>query len=897
MTSGRAALILLIVSFSFLAAGCLQSLNGGTSQYTEDYKDSLARVAMSAPNMTEECRIGSCWCMVCKNGTNLFGPMENLIAGSCYMDKNCTAQRIGDLSNSTLTPDLSVRQFMVGSGPTFGDFASANTYCSSRLGMAVQWLIATNETPYLKPDAMRSMCFLSKSVIPVYILYSNGTNINRSRSEEIGEVLGSGGRDVFNGLLSNGPVGPVVVVTEIDFEASRAGEVAAQVRAIDSTCNQGRANRTCFIAVAPKMNDFAALDAVMNALSADSDKVDLVAFGVNGKYVHGCNGEGIRLQAQNFSSYALYNHSKPSIIPYVMFDPGTSDADNSCNWTEDKVVSAYGSFFPFGVQTLQKRGVIGIAPYSYNTTGGIGVTNPLNCSDCAVGKTADRMRAWFGGCQAYTNVTRMGSSNPSGGTLIVFGNESGTICNQNTQMDFLAGFGFNNRDIMQRQAGSLNSPMPRLFSCDACLLSNASRSPTSYFPSLSVSPINNTLYCEGFPEMDQWASARNLDPMLVRAFALTESNFTPCSAAKVCNQGYEGSGCFEPGPGKDECYDKAYDEMYDPAGNCTFEIAAVVPGQNPDFRYCAVGIMQSLEPPYTFWPSWYHPEGISGPYFDVYQRSGFYSAPRDENDTRLPMLDMARSCNPSFNPFTPADSICVGTLKMESMLRAARAWIRSNGAKLNWNTGSGGDLDKTSLFAAYIAGNMYAGFWGMRVGGGHPRCPAGQRLGDCWADDFHESWLVNETYCQGPNGASDYRCENGVPRRNPPLDCYGYSDWMSFVEECEKPYLSRKADPGRNKVEAYLNLLSGCSSSMCPDGKRLLSEMCNPAYGDINPRYCLGPNQPRYGVSGTPYMPDSLTQGTSGTGGSGSSGGTGGSGNASGSGSYYYYPGGPNSTG
>ncbi|MEW6722808.1 MAG: hypothetical protein AB1324_06100, partial [Candidatus Micrarchaeota archaeon] len=546
---------------------------------------------------------------------------------------------------------------------------------------------------------------------------------------------------------------------------------------------------------------------------------------------------------------------KPTILPYVLFDPGTNDSTNSCTWTESDVISAYGSFFPFSIQSLQKRGVIGIAPYSFNTSGSAGITNPLNCTDCGVGRSPARLRAWYGGCQVYTNISRSGTSHASGANQLIFGNESGTVCNQNTQFDFLRGFNFAGRDIMQQQLAPIREQAPHIFSCDACLLNNVSRPPTDIFPSLQVNGgTPPALYCNSTPEVEQWASVRNLDPMLVRAFILTESGFDPCSAAKVCRAGYDGPGCFEPGPGKDECYDNAYDEMYDPRGNCTFEIATNAGQAQPDWRYCAVGIMQSLEPPYTFWPASHSPTGSDGQWFEIFDRSGFHTI----------SLDGARSCNRYFNPFIPADSICIGTLKMEGMLRNARAWITSHRSMLNWPAT---DIDKDNLFAAYITGNMYAGFWGSSGrSADHPRCISGQSNGECWAYGFSISWPVNATYCQSSDGQADTeRCQNGQPRREPPRYCYGYTDFMEYVRDCEVPYLPRQADPGRGKVQAFLWLSNGCPNNFCPDGRRFLQEACKPdETGQVNQQLCWGPNQPKLPSSGTLYIPDAAGTGPTG---------------------------------
>jgi hypothetical protein len=825
-------------------AGCLQRLGTGSSVFTSEYRSGLSPVALYTPNQSEECRVGTCWCMVCVNETpdglptSDFLPFwSNLDGGYCYFNKNCTSQVFSDIMGDRVNPNDGIRHFMVGQGPSFGSYAVANRYCSDRLSMSVQWLLGSNVSLYPKPDPVRTMCYLEKDVIPVYVLYSNGTNISISRSREIGRILGND-RDDSLKYVTSGPVGPVVVITEMNYDISKVSQVAQQVRAIDDECNHNRGSNqiNCFIAVAPKFNDFQALDALMNELGTDRNRVDLIAYGVDYRYADTCDGPRILEQAINFSSYALYNWSKPTIIPYVMFDSAGTDRRGTCNWTEARLVTAYGNFFP-NINILQKKGLIGMAPYAWNSTGAFGITNPLNCTDCAIAKNEGRLRSWYSGCQYFTNITSRGESVAGPSLGIYFGNESGSVCNANADLhSIVLGTSFAGRDIMQPQTNPTRPPATLVFKCDACLLQNSSRPPEQIFPSLATGSVNGTLQCEGFPEIDEWASIRNLDPMLVRAFVLTESGFNPCSAAKVCSQACIASGCT-PGcfpadlTGNSECYGKAYNEMYDPAGTCNGNLTpgnepVYLPadGGRPSFRWCALGLMQSLEPPYTFWPANYHPDGVNGPYFDVIQNSGFYQGyvqGNSSNDTRIPAFDMARACNPRFNPFLPSDSVCVGTAKMEQMFVSARGWINTNRGLLNWGAA---DEDKDSLFAAYIVGNMYAGFWGSTArSASHPHpCSSSTSNGDCWALHFSQSWSVNATYCQSADGQADSeRCKDGQPRKEPPEYCYGYTDFLEFVKDCEAPFASRPVDPGRGKVEAYLRLLNGCASNFCPEDRRL----------------------------------------------------------------------------
>jgi hypothetical protein len=345
--------------------------------------------------------------------------------------------------------------------------------------------------------------------------------------------------------------------------------------------------------------------------------------------------------------------------------------------------------------------------------------------------------------------------------------------------------------------------------------------------------------------------------MFVRAVILTESGFNPCSAAKVCSRECLGGAgreddctdrCFGAGfNGDSECYSNAYDEMDDPSGNCTANLASApdltLPdgsiNPRPSWRWCALGLMQSLEPPYHFWPSEYLPAGVRNDYSDVFDRSGFDDNPR----FRSRLID-AKGCNPLFNPFNPSDSICVGTLRLEQSIIDARRWISRHRSQLNWPET---DLDKDNLFTVYVASHYYGGTWAQDTRrSDYVGCLRGTPNGDCWISGFVMSNTVTEEFCRTATG--DYRCRDGHPLQDPPFECYGYTDIIRYINECEIPFTARGVDGGKRKTEAYLYLLNGCENSMCPDGRRLFRAM-----------------ERSLPSSGTPYLPDSMATGTGGS--------------------------------
>ncbi|MBU0531959.1 hypothetical protein KKB44_00530 [Candidatus Micrarchaeota archaeon] len=805
--------ILLVFLFAY---GCLNSIGGDS--YTQNYIDDLSRVPISDPATLEDCEVGDCWCLVCESGLTIeaISFSNNLAGGQCYWETECTSSAAADLMSGS-TPDLSIRQFMIGQGPSISDFSDAQPYCHYGLSMAVQWLVGNDEEEYDLPDAERAICLLTMDVIPLYVLYSDGEDISASRAREIGEIFATEGDDITLGTLTDGPVGPVIVVTEMNFETSEASLVANQVRAINDVCDD------CFIAVGPKIGDTEALDALM-AQPDMEDEVDLIAYGIDYRYVSGCNAGDIRTQALNFSRYALYTYNKPTVIPYILFDSSGSDVDGTCTWDENKMREAYSSFWPYGIQPLQQAGVIGLAPYSLFSSQ-YGVLNPLNCTDCDLGKNSQRLAAWFSGCQDYTNLTTpSGGFHRGGATPIMFSNGSSGFCN-NAQFDYLmrqtqyASIG-GGSDILSPQQSEMRDPAPMVYRCSACVSQNISQlTPPFAFEVPTGDPPEE--YCTLYPEIETWADRRNVDPMLVRAFILGESGFDPCAAAKVCSADYHGAGCFpRVSDGSSECYYKAYDEMYDPAGNCTFTNA--VPSDEPDWRWCAFGLMQTVIPPYTLWPS--PPASETQPYEDVFLTSGFYEMGKIGLDT----LEGTEFCAPpdgNFNPFNTSHSLCLGTAKMANDLQQARGWITAHRTQLNWGAD---DYERDSVFAAYIAGNIYGGLWDStaRDETGKPadfRCSSTLGNGDCWAANFLKSWTVDEEYCDEYFEEYEeypYECDDdGEPDRD---RCYGYTDFVEFVRDCEVEYLARPADGGANKMARYYWLRNGCEQSACPPGKQLL---------------------------------------------------------------------------
>lgn len=129
--------------------------------------------------------------------------------------------------------------------------------------------------------------------------------------------------------------------------------------------------------------------------------------------------------------------------------------------------------------------------------------------------------------------------------------------------------------------------------------------------------------------------------------------------------------------------------------------------------------------------------------------------------------------------------------------KRALVWMINHKSSFNFSLS---DRRKTAVVAAFITKHMRSGVWysSRRVPPWpwpvpvHPRCTSTLQNGDCWAIGFRESWHVTTKYCNSSQGAGDSRCANGKPRQEPPLSCYGYTDFKKYVKDCELQFLPRR---------------------------------------------------------------------------------------------------------
>jgi hypothetical protein len=845
--------------FLILLSGCMDVIGSSTDYATEYTKYLGKRIAASSE--AEECRVGNCTCMVCENVSYFWNLWSSLAGGNCSFYHPCTPEAYEEINKEG--DDIAARNFMYGAGPSFFDFGESNEYCHGKQTMAVHWLTGREGRDYDLPDAGRAMCMLQKEVIPVYVLYSGGENIDAGRSYEIGEELGwKAARIITDQRLTK--VGPVIVTTEINYEMDDVPEVVKQIYKLNEGCGNHPPNDIkCFVAVAPRIGDREALDAVMNELGDDRDYVQMLAFGIDSHYSNGsCTGRSMGTMAEGFAAYGLYTYGLPSVIPYVLFDQGTVDPVIGCPWDENAVREGYRYFFPSGSIMLRDVGVVGIAPYSFNSSqyGG----DPLHCNDCDIAANFGRLESWYGGCQRMVKISE---KQQGGGFAVVFPNESGGDCNYVTQTDY---FGSLYRDsygvdILDDPVTPLEELEEITWRCDECLAdgedlgelytifkqydSGGAKEKTDWISKIEGHIAAGT--CERYPAIEYYSSRFSVDPMLVRGIIEFESNWHPCSVSCAGPDG-EG-GAFETADGRTRnCvggrYSAGYDYIYDPGnvyyegiGYCSEQTALAEPASPGDYRFLAMGLMQIMNSPYTYWPV---EEGGTGEYEDLFI---------DAKDRgRTENVPAARFCSEEFNPFNASHNICRGTAQLGGITdqgEFADAWLTAAEARCTSRTEGRvkdlfdrSDRKRDEVMRTFVGIYKLTGVWENTD---YDRRTCGdQPIGECWADLFCQAkQLKEETFdcmeiapgiypegCVGEGEPDKSICFDICWDSQAPQTCnfIAFVDCMVHRGETGRDPRSSgledrlSVDAGLKKLFAFNYYNTHCENSHCPPYKQIL---------------------------------------------------------------------------
>ncbi|NYZ77598.1 hypothetical protein H0O02_04785, partial [Candidatus Micrarchaeota archaeon] len=397
--------------------------------------------------------------------------------------------------------------------------------------------------------------------------------------------------------------------------------------------------------------------------------------------------------------------------------------------------------------------------------------------------------------------------------------------------------------------------------------------------------------CTAYPELDYYSSKHNVDPMLTRAVALIESGFIQCRVAVLCPEGAGGrsieytandpaTGEFY--PAEQWCdaasgYYKGYREMYDPADICSFEQPSSIP---PEYTFRGLGLMQTLTPPYTYWPAEYRTDGADGQHVDLWNevdqmqdwRAGHPSASGID-------VESALACSENFNPFNSTDSACLGTLTLSQKMKGAKTWVEDMTEECSdYSNHKVPDLfaiekepQKAGILVGFVGLYKYAGVWDEA--GENPACGS-RSNGECWGLGYCEAKTCE---ARGKEKLADsgvscgLYCQDDAVRGCAPTDpdvsqCYGkITDFLEFVN-CRIPR-DYNTEEGRKgifiKMGDYIWLTQHCTNSFCPAWKRMtnkdvLGEDKALTSGDMNENF--DPEDP-YAIYGDPWSVCSVLEG------------------------------------
>ncbi len=831
-------ILFLLFLFIFIS-GC----SSYVQQYSQVYEEGLDRTPKSVfdYDQLQKCEAGQCHCIACTNSTSSFySEFTSLKGGTCKVETNCNQSNYNALIEQTGHGDFDVlneggkgwtiRQFMIGQGATFADFGPANQQCGDRLDMTVRWLYAKSFGDRIKsypmPVRERGECFLEIGVIPVYLLYSEGKNVNITGAEQIALEFGG-----------DAPAGPVILTTEVDFDSTNDNIVE---NVTQQTIRMKDACPNCLIAVAPRMNDQNGLDRIFSNADALA-KTDIVAYGINTKYSQvDCRtsesavDELYTKEALNFSKYVRDRYKKPTLVTYMLFQEDPIDPAKGC-WTDYNVYNAtnpdnaHAKFFGNYLIQFLHSGTMGVAPYRYNNT----AEDPLRCSTCRLGAAQDRLQSWFGWCQRHKFSSRLlpQEATPSGDLLAVYPNSSSAYCEYATNYQLYAQALFDDKDF------SKTPEVPELdpvlinpdtgkqirVTCEPCANQNGTEFPFDVGSRIGGAQES---WCSRYgSEISAYSDPLEVDAMMVRAIIWTESsglgvdeNYANLDAGKcaISQVAYN-----------EDCYDKGYDLVDDPDGVCPAaprhpDISDVEPRDTrPLKRYCAFGLMQTIDSPYPYWK-----EG--DPFWDENDADLNRAMPDvGMQNTRRgrEIRDLAFECaaDGKFNPFNPSHNICDGVSKFRLYLDEGLDYAEDHAVELN-ATKEDGDVDtnKVNFLGYYFALLKYNGRI-AKYGGPNS-----------WITQFNAQKIMKPEDCEAQDDPpSRYICtgvdgDGGIVRS----DCrnlIGTGDFIKFTRVCVfnqhiQPNGNPDIDYGSDVFRRYLTLVGTkehpgvCRDAACGQG-------------------------------------------------------------------------------
>ena len=611
-----------------------------------------------------------CYCFTCKNNTDLKIPLlsksydHTLVGGTCSA-AYCSQDDYIDYVNNFNS--IEMRSFMLGSGQSFVSGGNAGLYCNYTLQLATKWMKGSKGRPPIVPLADRAYCWLGRSMLPLFIYYTGGEEIDPARTADMAQA--------FN--VSD--AGPAIITTEAGWNGTdndAVGKVKNQIEAMQ-TCKK------CIKVLAIKPGDYTALYNIMG-VPGNIDygmlaKVDAIGFGFRTNDYPHCDMDQIIYENINFSHYILQQYNKPTIWLYVGASEGNSST-GGCEWDAARVSKFYKELLA-RTGDLASAGVLGMSLYEFVDRSG-----PIPCNGiqgCDFGmlnvkgeQKHPELNTWSDMCQEV-NV-----NSPERKPLFFSRNgQGGALCDspnvQNSQALIYSG-----AEIASDQGLMTGTVLPTLkikdMGCGEACVSNVTMTKPGIYDSTG-NYFTDTNQCKIHPLIDEFADNLDISATYMRATVKIESDFNQFA---VSNASKANTGCNEKG--------------YTIGQIC--ELAGVAPSDCPEFNYpedqkpCAYGLTQCIDYPGKAYSKDTNP----------------FLAPSEAPPV---MRDYIKTCGAEkYNPFDAGMNACCGANVLGEALSKARAYVATYWSSIDTSVCPGGLAEAERHYAEYIiASNKYNG--------------------------------------------------------------------------------------------------------------------------------------------------------------------------------------------
>lgn len=626
---------------------------------------------------------GTCSIMLCQNGSKATSSFMKWVKFMYYSTRywqwmdpsliggDCWFQSVTDENKNETMTNLSkgvyyAREFGIGQGMTFADFNDANPYCNNSLRYAVKLVRSLDGVKYaFSPKSYSgAACFLDKSVIPLYILYNNGTV---PENENAGDFAAQ-----MSGL------GPVMIATEMNPQSSDGNieMINREIREIRLNCPD------CMVGISIRSgpNGTRVLDA-LNASGYDSlQYADFIGFGIDSNYLADSSdtncgsGEHLVGLAEEASSAVRAKYGKPTFWYYVNINR------SACRWSDFEERKLLWLMFN-DIPQMSKNGVLGMSSEPFYSDAFFQPVENMSFMNPDLSNPSLRQSAastWFSLCQNYYG----------GRNFQLFAIDTSPIGDKCRVLDFIPEKTLtpNGRqstgDYVPLADVNYGNKEDQTYRCKACFLIYDSKDTPSFLKSAKGS--FDSSHCsrpeDAIRRMEFYGDLYDIDSNLLKAIAEHESQMNPCTISPYVTAEKAKTDCTGAAIQKADLAEAASQ------ANCDISFMPDPPSPDPnnpvEYSICALGIMQTTDLPGA-----------------MYAQRG------------LAMPPEVKACGGErFNPFNASHSICAAAYKIAwAFLPEASSAVANNKEILNVSSFSESDNQdlRDALTVAFTAERYY----------------------------------------------------------------------------------------------------------------------------------------------------------------------------------------------